>query len=94
IPLIALVGIYHLGDAMQAMTVNALRGYKKSGIPMLVYTIGLWGLGLGGGYLLGLTDTLGNARGAAGFWIAAIAGIWLVGGAMAVYLNVVSWVRR
>ncbi len=90
IPLIVLIGFYHLGDALQAVAVNALRGYRKSFVPMLIYTITLWGLGIGGGILLGLTDTLGPARGAAGFWIAGIVSIWLVAGLIAVYLNAVS----
>jgi MATE family multidrug resistance protein len=90
IPLIVLVGFYHLGDALQAVAVNALRGYKESTVPMLIYTITLWGLGLGGGYLLGLTDTFGAARGAAGFWLAGIASLWLVAILVALYLNAVS----
>ena len=87
IPLIAMVGLYHLGDALQAISVNALRGYKNSVIPMLIYTVTLWVPGLGGGIVLGLTDTFGAARGAPGFWLAAIASIWLVGALMAFYLN-------
>ena len=90
IPLIAMVALYHLGDAMQAITVNALRGYKNSVVPMIIYTITLWVPGLGGGILLGLTNTFGPARGAPGFWLAAIASIWLVGGLMALYLNSTS----
>jgi MATE family multidrug resistance protein len=90
IPLIVMVGIYHLGDALQAITVNALRGYKNSVVPMVIYTVTLWVPGLGGGILLGLTDTFGPARGASGFWLAGIASIWLVGGLMAVYLNYTS----
>ena len=90
IPLISLVALYHLGDALQAVAVNALRGYKKSVIPMLIYVALLWGAGLGGGYLLGLTDTFGPARGATGFWIAAIVSLWLVAGLVALYLNAVS----
>lgn len=90
IPLIALVALYHLGDALQAVAVNALRGYKKSVVPMLIYVVLLWGAGLGGGFLLGLTDTLGPARGAPGFWIAAIGSLWLVAGLVALYLNAVS----
>ena len=90
IPLIGLVALYHLGDALQAVAVNALRGYKKSIVPMLIYVILLWGAGLGGGYLLGLTDTLGPARGAPGFWIAAIGSLWLVAGLVALYMNAVS----
>ena len=90
IPLIAMVGIYHLGDALQAVTVNALRGYKNSVVPMVIYTVTLWVPGLGGGIVLGLTNILGSARGAPGFWLAAIASIWLVGGMMALYLNFTS----
>jgi MATE family multidrug resistance protein len=94
IPLVMLVALYHLGDALQAVAVNALRGYKKSVVPMLIYATMLWGLGLGGGILLGLTDTFGPARGAQGFWFAAIASLWLVAGMVAVYLNGVSGLRQ
>ncbi len=87
IPLIVMVGLYHLGDALQAITVNALRGYKNSVVPMAIYTVTLWVPGLGGGIVLGLTNFFGPARGAPGFWLAAIASIWLVGGLMAIYLN-------
>lgn len=90
VPLIALVALYHLGDALQAVAVNALRGYKRSVVPMVIYATMLWGLGLGGGILLGLTDSLGPAQGAPGFWIAAIASLWLVAGMVAQYLNAVS----
>ena len=90
IPLIVLVGFYHLGDALQAVTVNALRGYKKSVIPMAIYTTLLWGIGLGGGFLLGLTNLFGPAHGAVGFWIAAIVSIGLVACLVALYLNTVS----
>ena len=93
IPLIMLAALYHLGDALQAVAVNALRGYKKSVVPMLIYVILLWVLGLGGGFLLGLTDTFMPALGAPGFWIAAIGSLWLVAGLMVVYLNRVSRVR-
>lgn len=90
VPLIMLVGIYHLGDALQVMSVTVLRSYKKTVIPMVIYAATLWGIGLGGGYLLGLTDTFGPARGAAGFWIAGIASLWLVAGLVARYLSLVS----
>ncbi|HET7833770.1 MAG TPA: MATE family efflux transporter [Gallionella sp.] len=90
IPLIVMVGVYHLGDALQAVTVNALRGYKDTVVPMVVYTVTLWLPGLGGGIVLGLTNLLGPARGAPGFWLAGIVSIWLVGILMALYLNVTS----
>ena len=94
IPLIILVGFYHLGDSVQAVAVNALRGYKKSTVPMVIYATLLWGPGLGGGVVLGLTDFFGPARGAAGFWLAAIGALWLVAALMAFYLNRISRVER
>ena len=89
-PLIVLVGFYHLADVLQAVSVNALRGYKRSAIPMVIYTLGLWGVGLGGGVLLGLTHLLGPPRAAAGFWLAAVVSLWLVGGLVTWYLDQVS----
>jgi MATE family multidrug resistance protein len=70
--------------------VNALRGYKNSIVPMMIYTVTLWVFGPGCGVVLGLTDTLGTARGAPGFWLSAIASLWLVCGLMALYLNCTS----
>jgi MATE family multidrug resistance protein len=90
VPLIVLVGFYHLADALQAVAVNALRGYRKSAIPMVIYTTALWGLGLGGGVVLGLSDLAGPPRGAPGFWIAAIAGLAVAGGLVTLYLQQVS----
>lgn len=77
--LIGLVAVYHVVDSVQAVAVNVLRGYKKTTVPMIVYALSLWGVGLGGGYVLGLTDWLGPARGAAGFWLAATGSLALAG---------------
>ena len=90
IPLVRLVGLYHLGDAVQSIAVNALRGYRKTLIPMLIYAFSLWGVGLGGGFLLGLTDILGPHRNAAGFWMGGIASIWLVAALTLFYLRMVG----
>jgi multidrug resistance protein, MATE family len=72
------------------VAVNILRGYKKTFWPMIVYAASLWGVGLAGGYVLGLTDWLGAARGAAGFWLAATASLAVAGCSVAVYWNHVS----
>ena len=88
--LIVLVAIYHLVDAVQAVAVNALRGYRKSTVPMLIYAVALWGVGLGGGYVLGFGDLAGAPLGAAGFWLAAIASLTLAGGLVAAYFDRVS----
>lgn len=79
--LIGFVAIYHVVDALQAAAVNILRGYKRTTIPMLVYALALWGIGLGGGYVLGVTLHWG----ATGFWLAATAGIAVAGVVVAAY---------
>jgi MATE family multidrug resistance protein len=81
-PLLAYIAFFQLFDTSQVVIVNALRGYKIAFIPMLVYTAALWGIGLGGGYALGLkrieaANALGLATpmGAAGFWLAGVASL-------------------
>jgi MATE family multidrug resistance protein len=87
--LLAIVAVYHLADAVQAVMAQVLRGYKRATVPMVIYALSLWGVGLGGGYLLGLTDALGAARGAAGFWIAGVASLSIAGaGVLAYFLRV------
>lgn len=87
--LLAIVAVYHVADAVQAVMAQVLRGYKRATAPMVIYAISLWGVGLGGGYLLGLTDAFGAARGAAGFWIAAVASLSIAGaGVLAYFLRI------
>ena len=88
--LVAIIAFYHFADAFQAVAVNVLRGYKKTTVPMMIYAVSLWGLGLGGGYVLGLTDWLGPARGAAGFWLAVTASLVLAGVLVIAYFLRVS----
>lgn len=79
--LLAYVAGYHLFDAASAIAVSALRGYKKTVVPMLCNIVALWGLGLAGGYALAFAPSM--AMGAAGFWIAGTAGL-LAGGILIV----------
>ena len=95
--LVALVAGYHIADALQGVAVNVLRGYKKTVVPMVVYAIALWGVGLAGGYGLGLTrvelpglDAV-TPLGARGFWIAATASVALAGAVVTVYF---LWMSR
>ena len=99
--LLALVGIYHVFDALQVVTVSALRGYKRAVVPMLVNAVGLWGVGLAGGYMLGLTSAfdiaalrLATPLGVPGFWVAAITGGFVSGAAMVAYFLAVSAPRH
>jgi MATE family multidrug resistance protein len=73
VTLLAYVAGYHLFDATSAIAVSALRGYKKTVAPMLFNIVSLWGIGLGGGYVLALGPSM--HMGAPGFWIAGTAGV-------------------
>jgi MATE family multidrug resistance protein len=89
--LLSIVALYHVADAVQAVMAQVLRGYKRATAPMVIYAIALWGVGLGGGYLLGLTDVLGPPRGAAGFWLAGVASLVVAGaGVLAYFLRISS----
>jgi MATE family multidrug resistance protein len=90
-----LVAVYHVFDAAQAVASNALRGYKRTGVPMLIYAVGLWGAGLGGGYILGIAglDVAGvrvAPMAATGFWLAAVGGMTLTAALVTGYLLRVS----
>ncbi len=52
LPLLGWVLVFHLFDALQALCVFLLRCFGVTVAPLLVYTVLLWGVGLGGGYLL------------------------------------------
>ncbi|SPA50190.1 MATE family efflux transporter [Cupriavidus taiwanensis] len=86
LPLVLFVAFYQAFDAVQVMTAFILRAYKIALIPTVIYAGSLWGIGLGGGYVLGfgLIDGMpAFTRGASGFWLAnsislAIAGVLLV----------------
>ncbi len=46
------VAAYHLADALQVMGIFLLRCFHVVSTPTAIYTLFLWGLGLGGGYAL------------------------------------------
>ncbi|MET3494410.1 MATE family efflux transporter [Variovorax boronicumulans] len=50
--LLLVVAIYHFADALQTLCVFVLRCYRVTLAPLVIYCAMLWGLGLGGSYLL------------------------------------------
>jgi MATE family multidrug resistance protein len=46
------VAFYHLMDALQAVSVFILRCYRMTFLPLVIYAIMLWGVGLYGAYVL------------------------------------------
>jgi len=81
--LLGLAAVFHVFDAMQGIANFTLRGYKNTVWPMIIYGMALWGIGLGGGYWIGLNATpFGPPRGALGFWEAATLALGLAAGAL------------
>jgi MATE family multidrug resistance protein len=75
------IALYQVFDAMQVAAAFALRSYRVALVPAVIYGIGLWGFGLGGGYALAF-DLGGRVpaplHGASGFWFGNAAALALV----------------
>lgn len=74
LPLLVWVWFFHLGDALQTVAAYVLRAYQVATLPMIIYVVALWGLGIGGGYVLAFGA---HGAGAVGFWQAATAGLMM-----------------
>jgi MATE family multidrug resistance protein len=67
--------LFQFSDALQIAANGALRGFKDTAKPLLLIFISYWLIGLPLGYVLGMTDIIYPAMGAAGFWIGIIFGL-------------------
>ncbi len=78
LPLLAWVALFHIADAAQTIAAFVLRAYRIAVVPVIVYVVAVWGVGLGGGYVAAF-DLLGISpawmRGARGFWSMATLGL-------------------
>ena len=93
VPLVPFIAFYQMFDALQVMAAFILRAYKMALIPTVIYALSLWGVGLGGGYVLGfglLGDIAAALRGAAGFWAANGLSLMVAGALLVSYFNRVS----
>ena len=82
LPLLAWLAVFHVADAAQTIAAFVLRAYKVTAVPVLIFVAALWGVGMGGGYLLAFNVTGGvppALRGAPGFWFASTLGLVLAG---------------
>jgi MATE family multidrug resistance protein len=87
--LLSWVALFHLGDALQTFSQFVLRAWRITVISLVVFALAMWGLGLGGGYMLafnvwGVTPV--PWRSATGFWIASTAGLWSAGVVLTAFL--------
>ncbi|MEY2687252.1 MAG: hypothetical protein RL375_1450 [Pseudomonadota bacterium] len=89
LPLVVWALLFHTADAAQTVAAFVLRAWHLATWPLIVYALAVWGVGLGGGYVLAF-DVGGGVpvglHGARGFWIAATAGLVTAAIAMAVLL--------
>lgn len=94
LPLVAFVALFHAADAVQAVAAFVLRAWRIATVPMVIYVVALWGVGLGGGYVLGF-DVGGRVppawQGAVGFWIASTAGLLVAALLLVAFM---AWVQR
>ena len=94
LPLLAWVAVFHIADAAQTIAAFVLRAYRQAVAPLVIYALAIWGVGLGGGYVLAF-DLFGIApaalRDAIGFWSAATGGLIVAGTGMTLFLR---WMLR
>jgi MATE family multidrug resistance protein len=83
------IALYQVFDAVQSSSAFVLRSYHIAVLPSVLYALSLWGIGLGGGYMLGF-NTLGFTppalQGAAGFWMGNTVGLAVAASCFAVLL--------
>jgi MATE family, multidrug efflux pump len=72
--LMAIAALFQVFDGMQVIAAGALRGYRDTMVPMLLATLGYWGVGFSGGWLLAFP--LGY--GAVGLWWGLALGLAVV----------------
>ncbi len=70
---------YHLADAVQTLCVFVLRCYRVTVGPLVIYCALLWGLGLGGSYLLAYRGIgpFPAMQSPLAFWIMSAGALWL-----------------
>ena len=78
LPLLAWVAVFVFVDAVQIAASFVLRAYHVATAPLLIYAASIWGLGMGGGYVLAFN--VGGSipavlHGARGYWVASTIGI-------------------
>jgi multidrug resistance protein, MATE family len=69
--LFTIAALFQVFDGVQVIAAGALRGHKDAMVPLLLATIGYWGVGFAGGWLLAFP--LGY--GAVGLWWGSRSGL-------------------
>lgn len=85
--LFAIAALFQVFDGVQVIAAGALRGHKDAMVPLLLATIGYWGVGFAGGWLLAFP--LGY--GAVGLWCGLALGLAAVAVLLTLRLN---WITQ
>lgn len=94
LPLLLWVWLFHVSDAVQTVAAFVLRAHHIATAPMIIYTLALWGVGLGGGNWLafgGVAWVPPLLQGASGFWFAATLGLLLAAIGLSLLLARAHW---
>ena len=89
LPLLAWVAVFHVADAAQTVVAFVLRAYHVAVVPLAIYAVAVWGIGLGGGALLAFNRggwSPPALQGASGFWSAATLGLAVAASGMCLFL--------
>jgi MATE family multidrug resistance protein len=97
LPLLGALAVFVVFDNLHTQIAFVLRAHKIATLPMVISVLSMWGVGLGGGWLLTLAPSEASAlhgshAGALGFWIAGCAGLMVAAAAMALVLRR-TWAR-
>jgi multidrug resistance protein, MATE family len=86
--LLAVLAVYHLGDAAQAMCVFVLRCYRVVIAPFVAYVVLLWGVGLAGGFALAYlgVGSFGAQHSPVAFWTAGAIALLMIAPILAAIL--------
>ncbi|HSC64075.1 MAG TPA: MATE family efflux transporter [Caldimonas sp.] len=71
LPLLAWVAVFHIADAAQTVAAFVLRAYRIATVPLLIYVVALWGMGLGGGFFAAF-----DPAGVTPAWMHSARGFW------------------
>lgn len=92
LPLLRWAALFHVADAAQIIAAFVLRAWRIATLPLAIYVVSLWGVGLGGGYALvthGEALVPASLRGASGYWAACTMGLVLAASALSALLAAV-----
>lgn len=91
--LLAWIALFHLADALQAVSGFVLRCYHIAIAPLVVYAVLLWGVGLGGAYVWAYVGwgSIAARPEPSTFWICSAAALTLAAGTL---MGLLAWVVR